>query len=510
MKHALTDDDLEVIANQLFEDLRGINNPEYYLFRLPYLLLMIMAEKEHVPQKADNLTIEFHRIKPFYLSPAKFRFRYLLENAAYQRHMSRDIHMVIKTLQWSNASIFRDEVFKEDSFDKTYRRHKKQDTFDKQALLAQEQEEEQVWSSIIKRLAPLAETDLSHSEKRLSLEACLWNLITKRWGLFSGKKGSIFTHPSEPGALLAKLLKPEIGDTVYDPACHTGDLLAACHQLQPFCELYGHDLSHDSVKLAYLSLMLNRVDPNNISPADSLNTINYFSEHYEQRFDVVLSIPPWGRRNWSHQKDPLHSSVFQEFGTPPQTNGDYAYILHMLSRMKPQTGRMAIIMPQGVLFRGRKEAEIRKTLIEKNMLDTIINLPPKLFTITQIPVVLMLFKQNKNDRDILFIDASSYCVTGRRINQLTSEHIETIYHLYQRRDGSHANCHLATCEEIRQNDYVLSPSRYLHTSKPSNDHDLESLNQRRLALLQETRKAADTVKACFKKLGIEAPDESHL
>lgn len=151
----------------------------------------------------------------------------------------------------------------------------------------------------------------------------------------------------------------------------------------------------------------------------------------------------------------------------------------MIETMKPKTGRMGVVVSHGVLFRGSSEGKIRQKLIEENLLDAVIGLPEKLFFGTGIPAAILIFKKQKIDDKVLFIDASREFKPGKNQNQLTSDNIRDIVKAYQNGDSIDKYAYLASLQEIRDNDYNINVSRYVDVSEPEEIIDLQVLRVER-------------------------------
>ncbi len=190
-------------------------------------------------------------------------------------------------------------------------------------------------------------------------------------------------------------------------------------------------------------------------------------------------------------------------GVPPKTKGDYAFISHMIETLKPASGRMGVVVPHGVLFRASSEGKIRKQLIEENLLDTVIGLPEKLFFGTGIPAAILLFKKQKSDSKVLFIDASREFKSGKNQNVLTTENIHKIVDTYKARETTDKYSYLATMKEISENDYNLNIPRYVDTFEEEAEIDLMAVRGQRLALQTELAELETEMAGYLEELGYE-------
>jgi type I restriction enzyme M protein len=196
-------------------------------------------------------------------------------------------------------------------------------------------------------------------------------------------------------------------------------------------------------------------------------------------FDIVTANPPFSLEKWGHEE--AEHDKFGRFrrGIPPKTKGDYAFISHMVETLKPKSGRMGVVVPHGVLFRGSTEGQIRQKLIEENLLDAVIGLPDKLFFGTGIPAAILVFKRGKTDEAVLFIDASNDFKAGKNQNQLTDENIARIVATYKARTSVDKYAYLATRSEVAENDYNLNIPRYVDTFEEEEEIDLMTVREER-------------------------------
>src|SRR5690554_2400568 len=226
-------------------------------------------------------------------------------------------------------------------------------------------------------------------------------------------------------------------------------------------------------------------------------------------FDVVTANPPFSLDKWGHEE--AENDKFGRFrrGIPPKTKGDYAFILHMIETLKPSSsskhgGRMGVVVPHGVLFRGGAEGKIRTKLIEENLLDTVIGLPEKLFYGTGIPAAILIFKKQKNNDKVLFIDASREFKSGKNQNQLTDENIQKIIDTYKARENVDKYAYLASFDEIKENDFNLNIPRYVDTFEEEAEIDLVAVRTERVQLKNELQTLEAEMEGYLKELGYGA------
>ncbi|MBX9013618.1 type I restriction-modification system subunit M [Ligilactobacillus murinus] len=298
----------------------------------------------------------------------------------------------------------------------------------------------------------------------------------------AGKKGGEFYTPHEVSQVLSKIVtlnSKESDDQfhVYDPTMGSGSLLLTVQKELPngdaegSVDFYGQELNTTTYNLARMNLMMHGVNYRNMNlkRADTLDADWPFDEkdgvQVPVKFDAVVANPPysqkWDIKNVDREKD----TRFKGFGIAPASKADYAFVLHGLYHLE-KTGTMAIVLPHGVLFRGAAEGKIRKNIIKENLLDAVIGLPANLFYGANIPTCVLVFKGREsrgNNKDILFIDASNEFEKGKNQNKLTSENIEKIVETYQKRKDVDKYAHVASIEEIEENDFNLNIPRYVDT-----------------------------------------------
>lgn len=324
-----------------------------------------------------------------------------------------------------------------------------------------------------------------------------YEYLISRFAAGAGKKAGEFYTPPEVSMLLAKLVDPQPGERIADPACGSGSLLIRCAEhvaansksekdTRNF-SLYGQESNGSTWALAKMNMFLHDVRSGSIEWGDTLRNPMLLEGSDLMRFDVVVANPPFSLDKWGQDK--AEKDRFRRFhrGVPPKSKGDYAFISHMIETMDPRTGRVGVIVPHGVLFRGGAEGRIRKQLIEENLLDTVIGLPPNLFYGTGIPAAILLFKRDKRDRKVLFIDASRDFADGSNQNQLRAQDIEKILTTAQSRQFVDKYAYVAEMGEIAENDYNLNISRYVDTFE---DEELVDLDKIKLKIVQTELKLA--------------------
>lgn len=281
----------------------------------------------------------------------------------------------------------------------------------------------------------------------------------------AGKKAGEFYTPPEVSELLAALVDPQPGERISDPACGSGSLLIKCakHVGTDNYALYGQENNGSTWALAKMNMFLHDVTSARIEWGDTLNNPLLVENDKLMKFEVVVANPPFSLKKWG--ADSAGKDKFKRFfrGVPPNNKGDYAFISHMIETTHQVNGRVAVVVPHGVLFRGSAESKIRKQLIDENLLDTVIGLPKGLFFGTDIQATVLVFKRNKLNKDVLFIDGSKDFETGNPQNKLRLADIKKILRSYQKRKSTDSYAYLANYKEIKENGFNLNISRYIDT-----------------------------------------------
>lgn len=263
--------------------------------------------------------------------------------------------------------------------------------------------------------------------------------------------------------------------------------------------------------LARMNMFLHAKDAARIEWCDTLNSPALIEGDQLMRFDVVVANPPFSLDKWGaeHAGDDPYKRFWR--GIPPKSKGDYAFITHMIEIAKRQSGRVAVIVPHGVLFRGGSEGEIRKRLIEDNLLDAVIGLPSNLFTTTSIPVAILVFDRsreqggtNEKRKDVLFIDASREYASAKTQSVLEDSHTQKIIETYRKRKEIEKFSYKATVKEITENDYNLNIPRYVDTFEPEAEIDIAAVQKEIVAIETELAAVRNRMAKHLKELGVDA------
>lgn len=319
--------------------------------------------------------------------------------------------------------------------------------------------------------------------------------MIERFGADAGKKAGEFFTRRSVASLVARLADPQAGDRICDPAMGSaGLLLLAGEEVEKRGSknyaLYGQESTGSTYQLARMNVYLHGKDHARLEWGDTLNGPQLLENDKLMKFDICVANPPFSLKKWGAES--AESDKYKRFwrGVPPKDKGDFAFITHMVETAKPKKGKVVVIVPHGVLFRGGAEGKIREQFIRENIIDAVIGLPANLFSTTGIPVAILVIDRsrekggiNENKKDILFIEASKEFRSGKAQNYLDEEHIEKILKTYKDRKEVEKFAHLAKFKEIEENDFNLNITRYVDTfieEEPidirANLKELEKLN----------------------------------
>ena len=339
----------------------------------------------------------------------------------------------------------------------------------------------------------------------------------------SGKKGGEFFSPSQVSELVASLVAPKENDRIYDPTCGSGGLLLKAYKKVPSGKVavYGQELNAQTWALCTMNMFLHGVDDARIWQGDTLSNPQSIENDHLMTFQCVVANPPFSLDKWDSgflsnaeldakgkKPEKMTASLDPwkrfDWGVPPSSKGDYAFVLHMLHSLDAQNGRMAVVLPHGVLFRGASEGKIRRQIVEFNLLDAVIGLPANLFYGTSIPACILIFKKNRTRRDVLFIDASGdgNFEKGKNQNILRDSDIQKIVAAYQARKDADKYCHVADFDEIKGNDFNLNIPRYVDTFEEEELVDIDEIKRNIAQIDAELKAAQEQMDKYMKELGL--------
>ena len=313
-----------------------------------------------------------------------------------------------------------------------------------------------------------------------------YEYLIGQFAMESGKKAGEFYTPHQVSEVMAQIVaKSSDIKSIYDPTVGSGSLLLTVKKhldknKQRDLAYYGQEKNTATYNLTRMNLLLHGVRPEKMTIKNGDTLSNDWPEDPENpnegvQFDAVVMNPPYSAKNWNKEGLKVSDPRFEVAGAlPPDSKGDFAFLLHGLYHLGTN-GTMAIVLPHGVLFRGSSEGEIRKRLLNKNYIDTIIGLPSNLFTNTGIPVVIIILKKNRNIADpVLLIDASNSFIKVGKQNVLQEKDIAKIVDVFMSKQEIQGYSHLATRDEIIQNEYNMNIPRYVETVETEIAQDVDA------------------------------------
>ena len=308
-----------------------------------------------------------------------------------------------------------------------------------------------------------------------------------------------------------------------DPTCGSGGLLLKAYKKVPSGKvaIYGQELNAQTWALCTMNMFLHGVDDARIWQGDTLSNPQNIEDDHLMKFQVVVANPPFSLDKWDSgflsnagldakgrklEKMTADMDPWKRFdwGVPPSSKGDYAFVLHMLHSLDAENGRMAVVLPHGVLFRGAGEGKIRKQLIEMNLLDAVIGLPANLFYGTGIPACILVFRKGRTRDDVLFVDASGEgnYEKGKNQNILRDSDIARIVSTYEARETVDKFSYRASRDEIRENDYNLNIPRYVDTFEEEALVDIDEVKQNIAKIEAELAEVQAKMASYLKELGL--------
>jgi type I restriction enzyme M protein len=357
---------------------------------------------------------------------------------------------------------------------------------------------------------PRLQFDESHLEDSDVIGDAYMYLI-EHFASDAGKKAGEFFTPKEVSTLLAKLTKSQPGARICDPTCGSGSLLIKSGKEigGSNFSLYGQELNGSTWALAMMNMLLHGFDSATIRWGDTLRNPKLKEGDALMKFDTVIANPPFSLDKWGAED--AEQDQYKRFwrGTPPKSKGDWAFISHMIEIAYEGRGKVGVVVPHGVLFRGSSEGKIRQQTIDENILEAIIGLPSNLFFGTGIPAAIIIFNKGKKTDNVLFIDASKGFEPGKNQNKLRPEDIDKIVSTYRRfTEGKlpagvveDKYAYVATRTEITENDYNLNIPRYVDTYEEEEEVDIVAVQAEIDTLETELAEVQSKMKEYLKELG---------
>jgi len=329
----------------------------------------------------------------------------------------------------------------------------------------------------------------------------------------AGKKGGEFYTPKEVVTLLVEILNPHEKMRICDPACGSGGMLVqSVYHLRESGQntrnisLFGQERNIGTWAICKMNMLLHGLSSVRLEKGDTLRNPKIIGEHGRlMEFDIVIANPPFSLKNWGYeeaQHDPYRRF---RFGIPPKGYGDYAFVQHMIATLNPK-GRVGVVLPHGVLFRGGAEGKIRKGILEEDLLEAVIGLPSNLFFGASIPACLFIVNKNKPTErkgKVFFLYGANDYLEGKNQNKLRKEDIEKIVNAYREYRSIEKYCRPVSLDEIRTNDHNLNITRYIDITEEEEPIDVQDVLNQLKALKRERSGVEEKMNRFLKELGLQ-------
>lgn len=332
-----------------------------------------------------------------------------------------------------------------------------------------------------------------------------YEYLLKKFADLSKKNAGEFYTPRAVVKLLVKILDPKPGETIYDPACGTGGMLIQAikyinNDTLSLGKIYGQEKNLSTSATARMNLFLHGANDFKIVQGDTLRQPAFTKNDRLARFDCVIANPPFSLSNWGEKQWETDYMGRNIWGTPPNQYADYAWIQHMVSSMKLRTGRMAVVLPIGVLSRKGKEKNIRKKLIESRRLKKVIVLAPNLFYGANISTMIFVLENNTDSDEIHFIDGSEMFTPDRAQNYMTETDISEIFKAINNDQNIPGIKKIVRINEIQENGYDLNISRYVKPANRNYSYNISENESEVARCIKSVRESIDNVKISLEEV----------
>jgi type I restriction enzyme M protein len=508
MENKITQSDINRIVWKACDTFRGVIDPSQYKdYILTMLFLKYVSDvnrskyKEYLHRyEGDEERVKRAMRHERFIVPENSTFDYLFERRN-DTNIGELIDIALADLEEANREKLSSEdgsgIFRNISFNSSN-------------LGEAKEKNTRLKNLLIDFSDPILQFDESHLESNDVIGDAYMFLI-EHFASDAGKKAGEFFTPKEVSTLLAKLTKSRPGARICDPTCGSGSLLikAGKEVSGDNFSLYGQELNGSTWALAMMNMLLHGFDSATIRWGDTLRNPKLKSGDALMKFDTVVANPPFSLDKWG--ADEAEHDQYRRFwrGTPPKSKGDWAFISHMIEVAYEGRGKVGVVAPHGVLFRGASEGKIRQKTIEENILEAVIGLPANLFFGTGIPATIVIFNKGKKTDHVLFIDASREFESGKNQNKLRDRDIEHIVTTYRKfAEGKLTTgitedkySYVATPAEIAENDYNLNIPRYVDTFEEEAEIDIVAVQQEIDRLEKELEEVQGKMRGYLQELG---------
>lgn len=497
MPNLVSQDEINNIAWRACDTFRGTLDPTQYK---DYILVMLFIKymsdlwKDkrafyETRYKGDAQRVERSMNKERFVVPEEAHFDFL-----YEKRRENNIGELI------NTALDKIEDANKQKLEGVFRNI----DFDSEANLGRTRERNR---RLISLLEDFADPRLDLRPSTVGNKDVIGNTYEYLIGKFAsdaGKKGGEFYTPAEVATLLAKLLAAKSGDRICDPACGSGSLLIRVAQEigNNNFDLSGQESNGSTWALCRMNMFLHEMDNARIEWCNTITDPHLLDGDALMKFNIVVANPPFSLDKWGAEK--AEADRFERFwrGVPPKSKGDYAFISHMVETAIADEGKVGVIVPHGVLFRGAAEGKIRARLVEENLLKAVIGLPAGLFFGTGIPAAILIFDKGKTTTDVLFIDASREFLDDSNQNRLRSADIAKITQTFESFETVDKYAYRATLEEIQENEFNLNIPRYVDTYEEEEEVDIAEVQKEIEQLEKELASTRQEMAGYLKELGL--------
>lgn len=508
MENKITQKDINQIVWKACDTFRGIIDPSQYKdYILTMLFLKYVSDvhkdiyKNHLEKyKGDKERAARAMSLERFVVPENSSFDYLFEHRN-ESNLGELIDIALADFEEANREKLSSEdgsgIFRNISFNSS----NLGDAKDKNSRL----------KNLLIDFSPLDLTP-SHLEKN-DIIGDAYEYLISNFASDAGKKAGEFYTPSEVSTLLAKLTKSKPGARISDPTCGSGSLLikAGKEVGSDNFSLYGQEANGSTWALAIMNMFLHGFDNATIRWGDTIRNPKLKEGDALMKFDTVVANPPFSLDKWGAEDTALNDKYNRFWrGVPPKSKGDWAFISHMIETTYEGKGKVGVVIPHGVLFRGSSEGKIRQKTIEENILEAVIGLPANLFFGTGIPAAILIFSKGKGkNKNVLFIDASQQYESGKNQNKLRASDIDKIVDTYRKFNKGEMNAgvveekysYVATFEEIRENEFNLNIPRYVDTFQEEAEVNITAVQKEIVKLETELKKVQAEMDTYLKELG---------
>ena len=491
-----TQDEVNAVAWRACDTFRGKIDPEQYKnYILVFLFIKYISDvwedkKEEFAQKYKGNEVRIKRAlnRERFIVPKESSFYYLF-NHRNDVNIGELINIATQKLEETNTGKLED-VFR--GID-----------FNSEINLGDTKERNRRLKNLIEDFSnPVLDFKPSHIGER-DVIGNTYEYLISHFASDAGKKGGEFYTPGEVSQLLAKLLQPKESDRICDPTCGSGSLLikVANEVNSSNYSIYGQENNGNTYALCKMNMFLHKIDNARIEWGDTINNPKLVEKDKLMKFDIVVANPPFSLDKWGAES--ASSDKYNRFwrGIPPKSKGDYAFITHMVETLN-ETGKLGVVVPHGVLFRGGSEGKIRMQFLEENLIEAVIGLPANLFFGTPIPTAILIFNRQKKSKDILFIDASKEFESATNQNKLREIDINKIFSTYKEFKTIDKYSYVATFEEIQENDFNLNIPRYVDIFEEEPEIDIKAVQKEIDTLEKELSEVQEEMKKQLKELNL--------